>query len=377
MKKNLPVLLIIFFLFSCNKDKVKDEQSFSKLDMPLKEIIEIDINDSTINTNHLNFYNDEEDIFIYSTEVFDNFYETFFYSLEDSVENFTIKFLIEGENAVGKLVLPILVESKKSFYALNTKSELLHLNNEGVVIDKRTIILPDSINRVKTTEFSKLEKKGNKFYMETIPIDRENYYNRYLSIIYDYDNNSIEYIHSQYPDFMRKGESFGISSWNFSRTLGFKNNIFYSFNYDDQLYVYDKTVLVKKIKTGINELVDLPKSPVRDDSPADVQIDYFLKRAQFLELYFDNVSGNIVRIVHNGIEDEKLDTHRNWWDKELFIQLFDKNYNYLGYKQFEAKKFSSASFYYNDNLLYMPYHNKSNDDTKEDKFIIYVYKINI
>ncbi|WNB18538.1 DUF4221 family protein [Marivirga arenosa] len=377
MNKSFLYLAIIFCLYSCTKEKKDVENKPIKLNFTLKEIKKISINDSVINTKNVDFFIYENGIFIYSVEDFDNFYECFFYSLNDSTKNFNLKILREGPNGVGKLDLPILPESPDSFFALNTNSEFFHLNSKGEILKKSKIVLPDSIKRPEVKEFAKLQRSGGYFIMEPISINWDGYYDKHLTIKYDFNRNNFQTILSNYPDFMRQGNSFGVSSWNFSRTINKKGHFLYSFNYDPNLYVFDELKLIRKVPTNIPDLREGDKSPISEEATFNEQLEYFMKRSQFLELYSDEITGNTVRVVHDGMTDEKLEVDRNWWDKDLFIQVFDSDYNYVGYESFEAKKFSSASLFYHDGLLYMPYHNKSNDDTVEDKFIIHVYEIEI
>lgn len=377
MNKSFLYLAIIFSLYSCTTDKKSVEKKPIKLNLSLKEIKKISINDSVINTKNVDFFIHDNGIYIYSVEDFDNFYECFFYSLNDSTKNFNLKLLREGPDGVGKLDLPILPDSPDSFFALNTSSEFFHLNGKGEILKKNKIMTPDSIKRPELKEFAKLQRLGEYFIMETIPINWDGYYDRNLTIKYDFEKNIYQTIPSNYPDFMRQGNSFGVSSWNFSRTSNKKGHILYSFNYDPSLYVYDESKLIKRVNTVIDGLKEGDKSPISEEATFDEQLEYFMKRSQYLELYTDQITGNTVRVVHDGMTDEKLDENRNWWEKDLYIQVFDSDYNYVGYESFDAKKFSSASLFYHDGLLYMPFHNKSNDDTVEDKFIIHVYEIEI
>lgn len=217
---------------------------------------------------------------------------------------------------------------------------------------------------------------NGKFILEYTPIDWNGYYDRNLTAFYDPINDSISFNNSQYPEFMRKGKNYGISSWNYSRILSKNGEFIYSFNYDPTLYIKSDKGSIE-VNAQIPDQFDKSKQPINDDVEIGELVTYFLQRTQYFDLYQDKTNSIFARVVYSGVSDDELETVTTWEDKSFHLQIFDKNFKYIGYQFFEGKKYSSSSMFFHDKMVYIPFHNKSNLETSEDKIILYKYEINM
>lgn len=230
---------------------------------------------------------------------------------------------------------------------------------------------------MKANQFANLDMFDNNFILEYTPVGWEGYYDRKLTAIFDPVKDTLYFNNAHYPKFMRNGSTYGISGWNYSRIVSEAGSYIYSFNYDPTLYVITEDKEALEIDASIPNQFDKSKEPISEDAKIEEQIAYFLQRTQFFDLYEDKKERLFARVVYNGINDEQLQTSTKWEDKSFYLQIFDRNYRYIGYQYFKGKKFSSSSMFFHNKMVYMPYHNKSNLEASEDKIILYRYEINL
>src|SRR5690606_22084367 len=204
-------------------------------------------------------------------------------------------------------------------------------------------------------------------------VNSPEYYNRVLDISFDLKSQEISENVARYPDFMRKGNFFGVSSWNFSRQKVSDNKWAYSFLYDPNLYIYTDDSLISKINCPVKNVYNKNLDPVEPNAPMEKQINYYLTHTQYQGVFYDEHTKFTYRVIFEGLDEDKA-LGAKWWDKSFVIQIFDEEYNCLGSSKFPGMKYNPLTMFISKEGLFIPYHNKSNFDSPEDKFIFHVFK---
>jgi hypothetical protein len=379
--KLLNIFLFFFGLsfISCstisNKEDSENHGPIKNYTLNLIDTISIPINDSTINTGDIYFADLAEGRFVYTIENFDNIYKIFFYNIDNKApQTFDIRLEKDGPDGVGKIYNSFYVKSLDSVFIVNGASKLLIANRNGNIKSKYNLNLPENIWRPLVNAPAPLDLWNNNLFMGVTVSGPENYYDRILDVSFNLNSQVIKENAPRYPDFMREGQSFGVSSWNFSRKKAGGNHWVYSFMYDPKLYIYTEDSLVKTLTYPSISVGNQELQPVDPNTPMDKQLEYYLSKNQYAELFYDNHTGNIYRVVHLAIDDTQVASGAQWWEKPFVIQIFDKNYNYIGSKEFAGKLYNPRAIFVAKEGLFLPFHNKSNFETDEDKFIFHVFK---
>ena len=386
--KYLVLILIALILFSCEQNSksvtnienvIYNNNLFS---LTVVDTIEFDLPNNTKYNSWFKMSEIDDNQYL---DVYINYNGIGLFNIDNgSTDDFLLKFDNVGPNGVGEARYIHVVNWDSIFIIKHYTTQLYLVDSSGVVINKWDLnktISGNYIYNILATSTSQIYFVDGKVHLLNVSSNKvfsDAYWSDIKELTFDLEKNILINRVGGFPAVYKQGICYGGYNSDSYRVVTNDSEIVYSFSLDNNLYIYNDTILLKNVELRSPYVkVDAPK-PQKKLTGYNHNDDwlYEIQRGSYRWMVYDKHRDIIYRLVLHAMEPYDVDGNQNkFWDKPFSIQIIDNTFNLVGEVAFPANTYDFRNIIpVKDGLLISLCHD-NNPILEEDKLKLALFKL--
>ncbi len=293
-----------------------------------------------------------------------------------------ITFEKEGPNGVGNIQDIVFYKWDSIFILKSYSKNIFLVDSSGKVknkwnMHKKTKYIFES---TASSISYPLELFNSKLYFGKIPpYNPESYlfFKDTMQIIYDIRTSNVINKTVMYPNIYQQGTYYGIYNFTYERIINKHGQTVASFSLDDNLYLYNDTLLLNKYSFKSKHVLSKPPTPKSDLSSVDDCSRYELQKGSYRYLRYDKYNDIIYRVVLH--KSEIYDINGNLvevFSKPFSIQVINKDFELILEQEFPGNTYLLRNIIAVKEGLLISTSNDNNPSLKEDRSQFILFSLN-